>query len=44
MLKIIERNEKEMDYYTYVDTEKFVSCFNDIGDKVIFYKDKLNIC
>lgn len=44
MLKIIERNEKKIDYYTFVEKEKFTSCFNDIGDKVIFYKDKLNIC
>lgn len=47
MLKIIETNErngKEMDYYTFVDTGKFIKCFNDIGDEVDFYKDKVNIC
>lgn len=42
MLKIIERNEsnsKEMDYYTFIDTEKFINCFNNIGGDVNFYKD-----
>ena len=47
MLEIIERNEKnekEMDHYTFFDTEKFIKCFNNIGDDLKFYKNKFCIC
>lgn len=43
MLKIFESSRKEMDIYTFIDAEKFIKWFYNIGHNVKYYKEKFGI-